>query len=202
MTYFWENIKRVYFDIRLLCRENRLHFIICLCLTVGAILIALNNAAAALESYNPNFIVLIIGGTFNPLAFILKLFIYSALIFSVLFIASIHFAFFVLCYPLIYCCIYKIMLSAFVSCMVDGFSGIILALFCYMPICLAGALLFGIAMIRVYHISNYSCGIRHFNNLRYYARGVFEDIVYPYICFVALSSLLWLLIFAIVSIFL
>lgn len=202
MTYFWENIKRVFFDIKILYREHRFHFLVSMCLTVLAILIALNNSTSALDIYSPNFIVLIVSGTFNPLAFLLKLFIYGALLFSFLFIASMHFGFYILSYSLIYCCIYKIMLVAFVSCVIDGFSGIILAIFCYLPICLLGAFLFSLSMLRVYLICNYSCGFKHFNNLRYYAKNVFNDIIYPYILFVVISSCWWLLLFALFSFFL
>jgi hypothetical protein len=162
-----------------------------------AILIALNNASAEIVIYHPNFIVLIIQGSFNPLAFLFQLIIFGALIFLFLFLACWHFVFYLLIYPLVYFSVYKFMLPVFVSCIVDGISGIFLVFFCHLPICLTGCYCFSVAGIRVYNLCNYPHQIRYFNNLKYMSKSIFNEICFPYLCFICVSTLWWLVLYLI-----
>lgn len=200
MVCFFNNIKNTFIEIKIIIRENKVHFCICLALTLLAIAISLNKATFAVEVYySPNFYILMVERVFNPVAFSLKIIFLIILAYLLLFLMSMHYIFYLCGYLFIYIGVYFIMLPIFCSGIIDGFSGHIIAIFCYIPICSITVVFFSFSMLRIHKLCNYTCDYKYFHNIRYYYRNVLKDIFYPFSINLSCCFIWWLAIYFILS---
>jgi len=199
MVCFFTNIKNSFIEIRQFIKQYKLHFCLCLAIMFFAMMFALNKSSQVIEIYySPNFYVLIVRKVFNPLAFTFKLLLLSLILYSLLYLMSIHYGFYVFGYVILFLGVYYGMLPIFCSGIRDGFSGQMLAIFCYIPICILTVYFYSLGMIKIYILCNYSHDYKHFNDVRYLFKSILKEIFYPYVSNALCCYIWWLIIFFIV----
>ena len=196
MVCFFNNIKNTFIDIKLVYREYKIHFIVCYAVAFLALLLAMSRSTYLVEVYyNPNFYILMVRKVFNPVAFAIRIFLIIFLIYLSFYLMSIHFIFYLSGYLMIFLGVYFIMLPLFCSGIIDGFSGHLLALFCYLPLCFLTVCFFSLSMTKIYKLCNYSCDYKHLNNISYLSKSILKNIFYPFISNLISCFLFWFFIF-------
>lgn len=163
------SIKDKFVAVKILFNRNKFIFIASAVAAALGIILAITGLGKATEKYSyGNVITKISSGEFNFLLFYFKLLFFTSLFYIVSLLTTFNFLVFLINFPILLFYAKFFMRAVFVSCVLDGFTGILLLIILYMPLFFVNWVLFTIYLAELFQVVGYGCKLKYITPLKCY----------------------------------
>lgn len=194
-------IREQFFTIKQSILGNKVHLYISLGAFGIGLLLALSKDFSSVNSTN-NFVYSAFNGNGSPIPQIIRLIIWSAVLYAIWFMTAIHFfSFIILGYGGILVMTYVVFVHAFKGVVVHPLSGLIYTILYLIPTALIVLIGFICALKEIYHLLNYDCNRKSIINISFHQKSIRKAITPIWILTTTTIFVYWLLFYLILILF-
>lgn len=163
------SLKDKFVAVKILYNRNKFIFIASTVAAALGIILAITGLGKATEKYSDgNVITQISSGEFNFLLFYFKLLFFTSLFYVISLLTTFNFIVFLINFPILLFYAKFFTRAVLVSCVLDGFTGILLLIILYLPVFLVNWALFTIYLAELYQVVGCGCKIKYITPLKCY----------------------------------
>lgn len=194
-------LKTTYNDVKNAVLKRKTHFYICLGAFLIGMLVAVSKDFSEIEE-TTNFVFVVLKVNTSPISYLLKILLWSVLVYIVIYLSALHFFVFVVTiYGGIFLASYLICFYTFSAIAVDTFTGILFMIFYILPVAIVTFCSIVVATGKIYDLAGYSYNRKCRVNLACHHRTICNQIKPIFIVNMLFNLLCWLILYLILLIF-